>query len=250
MSFATRTRRLATALAAWVLSGSGPTWAEEPVVLHYYARPPFMERDAGNNVVGLTATTAAEAFRKAGIPVVWKETPAKRQLVIIASNGGRDCGLGWYRTSERDAIGKFSVPIRSDRATVGVARREFTPASLRLTDLLATPTVRVLLKDGLTYGQEIPPLLAKAKSSVQVLTGEQQALAHMVGLKRADFMFALPEEAAQLTQSNALASYGLKAITFSDIKGGDTRHILCSKRVDEDTMARLNQALVSARPSP
>jgi len=248
MPFATRTRGLATALATWVLSGLGPALAEEPIVLHYYTRPPFMERDAGNHILGLTATPAADAFNKAGISFVWKETPAKRQLAVIASNTGRDCGLGWYRTAERDAIGKFSVPIRSDRATVGVARRDFQPGSTRLADIVSNPSVRIFQKDGLTYGQEIPGILARAKSKVQILTRDQVTLAQMVGLQRADFMFALPEEAELLVQSPALARYGLKTITFSDIKGGDTRHILCSKRVDEDTLARLNQALVSVRP--
>jgi len=140
------------------------------------------------------------------------------------------------------------VPIRSDRATVGVARRDFQPGSTRLADIVSNPSVRIFLKDGLTYGQEIPGILARAKSKVQIVTRDQVTLAQMVGLQRADFMFALPEEAELLIQRKALASYGLKTITFSDIKGGDTRHILCSKRVDEDTMARLNEALISARP--
>ena len=242
MPFATRTRGLATALATWVLSGLGLALAEEPIVLHYYTRPPFMERDAGNHILGLTATPAADAFNKAGIV---ERSPADGNSPSSPATPGATAA-GWYR-AERDAIGRLAA-IRSDRATVGVARRDFQPGSTRLADIVSNPSVRIFQKDGLTYGQEIPGILARAKSNVQVLTRDQVTLAQMVGLQRADFMFALPEEAELLVQSPALARYGLKTITFSDIKGGDTRHILCSKRVDEDTLARLNQALVSERP--
>lgn len=78
--------------------------AEELVTLHFYVRPPYMDQTEGARVRGLTADPAQAAFEKAGIPFRWQQTPTKRQLVLIESGTGLDCGVGWYKTPSASSL--------------------------------------------------------------------------------------------------------------------------------------------------
>lgn len=220
-----------------------PVQADEGIILYFYERPPYMVKHGDGEVRGLTADPAAAAFKKAGIPFQWQLSPAKRQLAKIENGQELECGIGWYKTPEREKFAKFTAPIYRDKPTVALARPGFKSGETTLAALVANPAVRVLMKGGLTYGQDVLRIMATAKANVQVVTGEQLALARMVDAARADFMFSPQEEASMLVSSPELGSSGLKVLTFSDVDDGDTRHIMCSKKVSDDTIARLNRAI-------
>lgn len=44
---------------------------QDPVMLYYNDRPPYIVELPDGSAAGLTATPAGNAFRAAGIPVVW-----------------------------------------------------------------------------------------------------------------------------------------------------------------------------------
>ncbi len=231
--------------AMWSLLAVAATTvqADDAIILYFYERPPYMVRNGDADASGLTADPAAAAFKNAGVAFKWQLSPAKRQLVKIENGHELACGIGWYKTAQREKFAKFTVPIYRDKPTVALARPDFNPGVTTLAALVANPAVRVLMKGGLTYGQDVVRIMATAKADVQVVTGEQPALARMVNAARADFMFSPQEEASMLITLPEVRPRGLKVLTFSDVDAGNTRHIMCSKKVSDDTIARLNRAI-------
>lgn len=231
-----------------ILAVAGAAHAQGTIDLHFYVRPPYMVPGSEGQVTGLTADPAKAAFDKAGIRFRWQHTPAKRQLVVIESGGGLDCGVGWYKTSEREGFGKFTAPLYRDRPTVGIVRKQFQPRDASLAGVVADPAIRVAMKVGLTYGQDVVDTMANSRAQVQTVTTEQATMARMVASGRVDLMFSPPEEADLLVADAERAGEGLKVLAFSDIRAGATRHVLCSKKVSDETIARLNLALSRMLP--
>jgi polar amino acid transport system substrate-binding protein len=190
---------------------------------------------------------AGNALGLAGVEFQWKLTPAKRQLMLLERGEGLDCGVGWYKSRERERFGQFTLPIYRDRPTLALARQGYVPPlGGRLADVLADPAARVLVKDGLTYGRDAEALLSGpgVRARVQKSTAEQVTLLHMVAADRADLMLSPAEEASLLMGQLRPEEQALKRIEFSDVGEGQTRHILCSRRVDKATMDLINAALV------
>jgi polar amino acid transport system substrate-binding protein len=232
-----------TAIWGSLVVAASAAQGEGVISLNFYERPPYMVQQGDGDARGLTADPAAAAFKKAGIAFRWQLSPAKRQLAQIENGQGLECGIGWYKTPERERFAKFTVPIYRDKPTVALARPGFKSSETTLATVVANPAVRVLMKGGLTYGQDVQRIMATAKANVQVVTGEQFTLARMVDAARADFMFSPQEEAGILVNSPELGSNSLRVLTFSDVHEGDTRHIMCSNKVSDDTIARLNRAI-------
>lgn len=226
------------------LAGSvGWVLAQEPLLLSYYERAPYAVRQVDGSATGLTADVAAAALTQAGIPFQWQLIPAKRQIVEMLRASVPTCALGWYKTPERSQMGKFSDPIYHDKPTVGIARADFSPPGRTLAALVADPAVRILMKNGLTYGQDVPRILARAKAQVQVISSEQVTLARMVAANRADVMFSPQEEAQDLVVNAQRAGQRLQLLQFDDVTHGYARYIWCSKTVSDATMVRINQGI-------
>lgn len=237
-----------------LLCAAGSAQCDDAILLSYYARAPYAVHQIDGSVTGLTADAAAAAFTKAGIPFQWQLVPAKRQIVNLRTGKTRECALGWYKTAERSQWGKFTDPIYRDKPTVAIARFAFQPGGTTLAAAVADPSVRVVMKSGLTYGLDVPRIMANAKAQVQVIGSEQTTLARMVAADRADFMFSPHEEAQSLIVSSQVGSPSegqtLKILSFDDVAQGHTRHIWCSNLVSNDTIVRLNQAIAQTTRQP
>ncbi len=224
--------------------------SEDTLLLSYYERAPFAVKQADGSVTGLTADPAAAAFKRSGIAFAWQLVPAKRQIINMAHAKTPECALGWYQTAERSQVGKFTDPIYHDKPTVGIARFGFQPPGTTLAALAANPAIRILMKSGLTYGQDVPRIMATARADVQVIASEQATLARMVAAGRADFMFSPEEEAHALLANGQKSGQLLKILNFADVSHGYARHIWCSQAVSDDTIARLNRAIAqTVRPA-
>ncbi len=236
-------RRLARYLPFVALCWGQVCLAEEPISLYYYERPPYMVARADGSAGGITADVAAKALARAGIPFTWNLMPAKRQLATLQRNGGRDCGIGWFKNAQREAIGQFSHPIYHDRPPVAIVGDGFDPHTASLAQLLARPDLQVLVKEGLTYGGYINDLLKNAKAKVTSIAVEQPQLVRMVAAGRADMMFAPREEADFLVTAHESGQESVRVLSFTDVPAGDARYLFCSKQVDNATMAKLNAAI-------
>jgi polar amino acid transport system substrate-binding protein len=220
--------------------------ADEPLTLHYQQRPPYSGQAASGAVQGLLVAPVENALRKAGVAFRWVQTPSNRQLALIQDGAGADCGLGWFRSTEREALGRFSVPIYRDKAWAALAR----PASaltetLSLREALMLAELRLLTKEGYSYGTLVDAMVGVKGIRRISTTAEAAQMVPMLLAGRADWMLIAPEEADQLLALARVPMGALRLVAFRDLPAGSERHLYCNRAVPEAVLQRVNTHLVS-----
>ena len=217
--------------------------------LHYQDRPPYSERMAGGEVRGLVATPAGNALRAAGVPFEWVGTPGARQLPLIQNGRGPDCGIGWFYSPAREALGRFSRPLYRDRPFAVVTRKDSPlrePVDVRMA--LSHPATTLVVARGFSYGAELDRAIQTARTRVYraAVTNHRQLL-KMVIAGRAVWMLINEEEAEHALQADPESGEALRMLHLSDAPSGLTRHIYCSKVVPPEVMTRIDRALDASR---
>ncbi len=220
------------------------------VIIHFHTRRPFYMSD-GNRVFGLVADPIARAFEAAGIPHIWKETPARRQLSIIERNEDKSCAAGWFKTPEREAYARYTLPIYQDKPFVAITRTDneyLTETETTLDQILKEWRLKILVKEGYSYGQFIDERLKVFAPRQITTTAENWNILKMIENYRADYSFMTEEEAQDLLVSLKVNAAKFKIVRLTDIPSGDRRYIICSKKVDADIIDRLDAAIRSRQP--
>ncbi|MBF0389386.1 MAG: transporter substrate-binding domain-containing protein [Desulfamplus sp.] len=221
------------------------------ITIHYHEKPPYYIT-GDLDVYGLCADPVKEIFKQAGIKFRWEKTPAKRQLEIIKENHARDCGLGWYKTSERETFAKYSLPIYQDRGVIAVKKRD-NPKKIMsnrpIEEILSNRELTLLLKSGYSDGQFIDDQIAKLNPKRIVTTIEPIGMLKMISLGRADYFFIAEEEAEALTATSGLPKDEFEFIRFSDMPEGNKRYLIFSKMVEDELIEKINKAIQSYKKS-
>ena len=214
------------------------------VVLHYNPRPPYLSVVDGQ-LVGLTGSPAAAAFRAAGVAVALVETPAARQLKVLEAGRGPDCAVGWFKNPQREAFAKFSKPIYRDQPPVALrlAGAEQPADGQPVESLLSSKTMVLLVKQSYSYGAGLDALIEQHQPKRISTTDESRLMLKSLVLRVADYMFMAPEEVGP-----TIAAAGFERVQFKVVKpgampAGEYRYILCSKQVPDTVMERLNAAI-------
>lgn len=217
--------------------------AGDAVTLYYNERPPYLVTAPDGSVTGLTATPAGQAFAAAGIAAAWLKMPINRQLALLTQEG-RHCAVGWFRNASREQLFRFSRPIYRDLPTVALVRRDFpAPDNQPLAELLATPGVRILVKENYSYGQYIDELLLRHRAALAATSAESGNMIAMINIGRADLMFVAEEEARHLIGQSGLEQKNFRMVHFAGMPPGELRHIMCGKDVPEEWMRRLDRQI-------
>ncbi len=216
----------------------------QTLTLHYQERPPYSSLGADGQPQGLLVAPLARALARAGIAHQWTSTPSQRQLALIQQGSGLDCGLGWFRTPEREAQGLFSRPIYRNRPFGALLRRDSTSADeVAAADLLADPTRPLLTKTGYSYGAKIDALIKTHPDAVRQTSAESLSMARMILAGRAGWMLISPEESEVLLASLGPDQAQLRLLRLAGNEPGSARHLFCNRRVGAVMMARLDRAL-------
>ena len=243
--------RLAVALLLSFTAPSGASLAQTPtsaaatspvLTLHYQERPPYSATQPDGSVRGLVADPAASALQRAGIAFRWTLTPSQRQLALVQTGHGLQCGVGWFRNPQRAARGQFSAALYQDQPLAALVRTGVVEtASTTARVLLASATLRLLVKDGYSYGPLLDGQIAAAATAPLRTSVEPMQMSLMLVSRRADWMIVAPEEAAVLTRP------GLLLTPLADAPDGPARHLYCSSDVPEGWMTRIDDALRALR---
>lgn len=225
--------------SAWGAAAPLPT-----INLHYNQRIPY-EYLENTRVSGLLAEPVEAAFKAAGIPFVWKNTPIKRQFVLLQANRSLDCLLGRYKNPEREAYSQFSAPFYQGKSLVALSLRNQANIDQEpsLKALVQNPALRLLIKDGYTYGPQVDAWLRARLSPPLQTTGENISMLREVFYGKADLFLLGHEEAEALLESSGLPQEQFKIKTFADAPAGELRYLMCSKRVPQTVIELINQHL-------
>ena len=218
------------------------------IIVHFHQRRPFYISD--DTVHGLVIDPIAMAFKTAGIPYVWQETPARRQLDIIERNEDESCAAGWFKTPEREAYAKYTLPIYQDKPFVAVARadNEYLAEAETLDRVLHERRLQLLVKEGYSYGRFIDEKLKAFDPRRITTTAENQNILKMIENYRADYSFMTEEEAEDLLTSPEAKAGTFRIVRFSDMPAGGKRYIICSQKVGREIIARLDAAIRALHP--
>lgn len=223
--------------------------ATNVLTIHFHERPPYYTFTNGV-VSGLCGEPARRAVELAGVPVRWKNTPPQRQIQIIQRGLGLDAGLGWYLTPERGTLARFSAPIYRDNATVALVRRDDPrfDEGLTVDQFLSTPNTVLLVKESYSYGGWLDDRIQRLASRRVAATGNNFTMLRMLEAGRADYLFLTEEEAAELLVTHP-SGRGLRMVRFDDMPAGESRHLMFTRVVPPDWIARIDAALTGERPA-
>jgi len=216
----------------------------QTVTLHYNSRPPYLIVQ-DNVLTGLTGSPAVAAFRAGGVPYVVVETSAKRQLKVLQDNSGLDCAVGWFKNPERETFAKFTKPIYQDEPQIVLTAVDSAKikASDAVESVLANPNLSLLVKKSYSYGSALDALIDKYQPRREVVAVENIQMFKLVLAKKADYMFTAPEEALVTIPLAGLQASQFNLIKLAHMPKGEYRYILCSQRVPDATIAKLNAAI-------
>lgn len=236
------------AFALSLLMAAGAASAQ-PLVLHYAQSPPLQYADSRGVLTGHAAKPAVAALTAAGIPFEVRQTPAKQQLVLMQDGQEPACMLGWLQTPERERTGKFSEVVYEDKRPFALtwsgnpAMRHEQP----LKDTLTDKRLRVVVNRGASYGVAIDRGLLRYKTPTIPSAADTQQLLDMLRRHSIDYFFITEEEAEEAIRVSGYPAAYYKRIYFSDLYKGYERRLWCSKSVPDETLKRLNAAIVRLR---
>lgn len=224
---------------------AGPAFAQQPLVIEYRDKPPYTYTQDGRPA-GFLMDRAVQLLKRAGIEARFAEVPIRRTLLNLQGNATALCSPGLYKTPEREAFARYSLPIHRDRPHVVLAHgsvsaqiRSFT----RIAQLFADASLQPGLLDGVSYGVPLDQALASAARPPLRAQLSPLQLARMVGARRVDYMLIDQEDLGWLRKDPDFANLPLVRIDFADMPRGELRYFACSQQVSPQTLDRINQAI-------
>ncbi|QSX31145.1 substrate-binding periplasmic protein [Shewanella cyperi] len=221
------------------------------IVVEYRDKPPYSYTEAGVPKGFLMDRTRA-IFELAQVSVHYQEIPVRRILSDIRRNLQPICSPSWYKLAEREQFAKFSLPIHQDKPHIILAPERVLAAVKRhktLASLLSDDSLKLGIVAYVSYGAELDRAIAGvSQASIQTAPSPDK-LARMVSLNHgADYMFIDQEDFAHINQNGELSALGMRPVEFPDMPQGLKRYLMCSASVDDETLSRLNQAILTLLP--
>lgn len=217
--------------------------SEEPIPVLIFDRPPYYERQAGGNFVGLVGAPVGQAFERAGIPFVCTDALLHTQLEEIRADDRAVCAAGWFKTEEREEYARFTIPVYQDQPLVVVGRSDNHRLwASTFEDLIVQPKLKMLARIDFSFGAKIDGMIEDSGLTVRLSAAGAKENLERIVRGYADFLLISPEELS-VTLDQVYDSTQLAKISFPDIPFGNTRHIICSRSVSEDQINLLDKAI-------
>lgn len=223
---------------------------EIPLAILVFHRPPYYVVENGR-FGGFLLDYTRRVMETAGIPAAFEEAPPQRIIKTLEDRDRLACAVGWFKTSAREAYAVFSEPIYIGRPMGAVVRTKDLDGLPRpaTAEALLASGLRLGLRHGFSYGDWLDAAMTAHRVSVDRSVAENDQLLEMLARGRIDYTFIGPEEYDWLTA----ATPGLRSDTrFVPLSGSppDTpRHIMCSKSLAPERMARINAAIRQLGPA-
>jgi polar amino acid transport system substrate-binding protein len=220
-----------------------PVFAQEIKVVYSQRAPLIMKTETG--ITGSVGQASSDAFIKAGFKPVFVELPLARQLIALEENAEPVCALNYFKRAEREKIGKFSEPVLTDNP-IGVLlskTNEKVKAHKTFADLTKDENLRFARKVELSYGNYLDNLLKTNNTKIVESTEENTARVKQILLGRADYMFIQESEFKYIVETEKLNLSDFSHIQMTDAPEPNKRYIICSFKVDEIMMEKLNKAI-------
>lgn len=219
--------------------------SDDPIILMYHERAPFYIKQPDGDIGGLVVNVVLRVFASADVTFKWVYRPAMRQLKEIKDNHDRICAVGWFRNPDREMFAKFTAPVFQDKQMVAVARKNDaeTRKHSRVIDLLADTSLRMGIKLGYSNGGMIDRHAAILGTQITSVPLDSRGLVKMLLKDRFDYVFFPGDEIETILAEAGDLALQMSVVSFDDMPAGSKRHIMCSQRVDDEIIRRLDAAI-------
>ncbi|MQA39120.1 substrate-binding periplasmic protein [Rugamonas aquatica] len=230
--------------ATAMLSASG--WCAPPLTVAWRDKPPYHYTEQGE-AKGFLLERVKNIFSVAGVPVQFVNEPQKRIWANFTHGATNYCSISWYRLPEREAVAQYTSPIHEDlphTVLISQAAVQRVKAHPTLSSLLDDPSLTLGVVEGVSYGPALDQMIKDSKNQIMSRTVETTLMMRMLTVGRASFMFVDREDWEYFRAREKTLHVAVRH-DFPDMPPGMKRHILCSKDVPAETMAKLNQAIAA-----
>jgi len=215
-----------------------------PLILEYSERPPYVWTDDSGAVQGAAFATVRAALDKAGIEYRLAAVPANRQIVDIERSAPMVCGIARYKTSGREHLAKFSMPLMEERPYVVFSRKSAgLSGQVSLPDLLGDPSVRVVLGSQRSFGDALDSQLARSRATVLGINGTAVNAARMVLSGRGDVSLLTLDEVEFVKSALALPDGAFAISRIVGIERGENSYLMCSRSADDSLLHAIDAVL-------
>lgn len=237
---------LRLAIAGFVAGFCSTLAMAEPLLMAFRDKPPYSYVEQGV-AKGFLLERAQRVLARASISAEFLEMPPKRIFSEIQRNEQEICSFGWYKIAEREQYARYSLPLHQDRKQLILAGPRSVTAIKRhatLKSLMSSKELILAAADGVSYGPEIDQIIMGFPGKVDRTLLSPLEVAKKVALQRADFMFIDQDDYDYSMATNAdFRADNLVILDFPDTPPGLVRYILCSQKVSEERLQRINAAI-------
>ncbi|SFN03420.1 extracellular solute-binding protein, family 3 [Formivibrio citricus] len=219
--------------------------------MHYTPRPPYLTQ-VPQGVAGMTADRINAVFREAGIGLVWINTPFLRQLRLIEEGNGCDCLAGVFRTPARESYARYTLPLYQDQPFHALIRAEderIKPGASVLETFKRADLI-LEIKKGYSYGRWVDAQITALKPRFDVTTSESEQMLKKLAAGRVDYILMAPHEAEGLIAAAGMHPGRFRIVPFADMPPGENRYIMCSRKVEQSLIQRLDATIRKKSSSP
>jgi uncharacterized protein (TIGR02285 family) len=225
--------------------------ATEPLLILFREKPPYSFVENGVQK-GFLLDRTKRILSRARIESKFVVVPPKRIFQDIQLNAQPVCSFGWYKIPEREKYSRFSLSIHQDRPHVIIANAKSAEKLRRhstIKRVMSDPSIVFAIVDGTSYGPELDAMIAAFPGRIDRALVPPVQVAKKVAGNRADFMFIDQDDYDYIKETDAeFRNSGMIRISYPDMPAGLKRYILCSQKVSEDLMLRIDAAIKLETP--
>ncbi|MDM8536942.1 transporter substrate-binding domain-containing protein [Desulfobacterales bacterium HSG17] len=213
--------------------------------IYYNERPPFFFTNKNEIAQGIVIERVKTVFDKAGVSYKFGSFPPNRLLIKLKKNNERFCTIGWYKNEERQKFAKYSDYIYQNKSRIALAssNNNKIKSGNALAEVFMNRDLFLLVKDGFSYGKFIDDKITKYEPAMKKVFLDNIKLLKLLKLKRADYFFTFEEEADVLIPKAGFRKADFKYVHFSNMPSGLKRYILYSKKVEDDLIKKIDEAI-------
>ncbi|WP_319761001.1 transporter substrate-binding domain-containing protein [Maridesulfovibrio sp.] len=215
----------------------------------YIELPPYYYTNSQQKPEGFLLNLTQRIMNKAGCDCSYVSMPSKRILHTLKKKRAF-ASIGWFKTPQREKYAKFSLSIYENKPIVVLLRQEDHEAFAKystLEKLLKENKFKTGLIAGHSMGGYIDYLLKKYSRAVHLLSGTTEQLVKMLHDGHIDFCLLAPVEIAKIIKKSSYKEDDFYFMSMKDIIKGNTRHLIFSKDVSNDTISKINAAITEIK---
>ena len=141
---------------------------------------------------------------------------------------------------------KFSLPIYRNQPIVVLTNRKQRKrfgSYTTLKEVFSDPSLIMATIRSFSYGRHIDTLIKGIAPRMHVVPAERKQLPRLIDRGRASYLLTAPEEIEMLLASADVNVADFLSIPMNDVPAGNQRHLMCSRRVSDETIQAINGSI-------